>query len=304
MLHGCLSASRKIHAINVNPSNTGSHNPLRIPQKNFRVISIRHNLLTVLHLSNGDVLLKAIILAGGKGERAKPFSEVSPKVMIPVNGRPVLDYIVRYLVSSALIDEVMLICSSNEDHTTQVKSFFEGKEELFKKKIRFIDESKGGTGGAVLSAKPFLKDQKEFLVWFGDNLIPLNLISLHNHYKNNKCIGCIVVSSIKTTETGFVEIAPDGQILKFKEKPIIKLTEPECLGIYLFNTKILTYIEQVAKQQKNSINLSYDILENLPSHEKLQSYDIGQTDWIDAESPTKLVRNKERVNTIIEKMKF
>lgn len=224
--------------------------------------------------------------------------------MIPVNGRPVIDYIVRHLVSFDLIDEVVMVCSgNNEDHTTQVKSYFEGKEKLFKDKIRFIDEFLGGTGGAVLSAKPLLKDQEEFLVWFGDNLIPLDINALYNHYKARKCIGCVTVSSIRKTETGFVETAPDGQILKFKEKPTIKLTEPECLGIYLFNTEILTYIEKAAKQQKNSINLSYDVLEKLPSHEKLHSYDIGQTDWIDAESPTKLARNADRVKTIIEKMK-
>lgn len=247
--------------------------------------------------------MKAVILAGGKGERAKPFSEVSPKVMIPVNGRPVIDYIVRHLVSFDLIGEVVMVCSSNEDHNTQVKSYFEGKEKLFKNKIRFIDESLSGTGGAVLSAKPFLKDQEEFLVWFGDNLITLDINALHNHYKTRKCIGCVTVSSIRKTETGFVEVAPDGQILKFKEKPTIKLIEPECLGIYLFNTKILNYIEKAAEQQKNSINLSYDILEKLPSHEKLHSYDIGQIDWIDAESPTKLARNTDRVKAIIKEMK-
>ncbi len=249
--------------------------------------------------------MKAIVLAGGKGERAKPFTEVSPKVMIPVNGRPVIDYIVRYLVSFDLIDEVVIVCSSDEDYNTQVKSYFEGKEKIFKNKIRFIDESLGGTGGAVLSAKPLLKDQEEFLVWFGDNLTPLDINSIYNHYKEKKCVGCVTVSSIKKTETGFVETALDGQILKFKEKPTIKLTEPECLGIYLFSTKILDYIEKAAQQQKNSssINLSYDVLEKLPSHEKLHSYDIGQTEWIDAESPTKLARNADRVKTIIGKMK-
>jgi len=253
--------------------------------------------------------LKAVILAGGKGERAKPFSEVSPKVMIPVNGRPIIDYVVRHLVSFNIIDEAVMVCSGNEDHTTQVKSYFEGKEKLFNNKIRFIDESLGGTGGAVLSAKHLLKDQDEFLVWFGDNLIPLDINALHNHYKAGSCIGCVTVSSTRKTETGFVEIAPNGQILKFKEKPTIKLTEPECLGIYLFNTKILNYIQKATEQQQqqqkknNSVNLSYDVLEKLPSHEKLHSYDIGETDWIDAESPTKLARNTERVKTIIKQMK-
>jgi mannose-1-phosphate guanylyltransferase len=41
--------------------------------------------------------LKAILLAGGHGVRAKPFTDYLPKALIPVDGRPVIDYVVRYL---------------------------------------------------------------------------------------------------------------------------------------------------------------------------------------------------------------
>ena len=246
--------------------------------------------------------MKVVVLAGGKGARAKPFSELSPKVMIPVNGRPVIDYVVRHLASFPIIDEILIVCSPEQCLSEQVKSYFEGKEKLFGDKISFIDETISGTGGAVLSAKPKLEDQKEFLVWFGDNLVPLNITSLHRFSRTKSGIGCVVVSTSKRTETGFVEVAPDGQIIKFKEKPNITLSEPECLGIYLFNKEILKHIEKTTRRQ-GSINLSFDVLEKLTRKDKLYCYDIGKVDWIDAESPAKLERNKDRATAIIEQMK-
>jgi mannose-1-phosphate guanylyltransferase len=48
--------------------------------------------------------VKVIILAGGKGNRAKPFTDFFPKAMIPVEGKPLIDYIVRYVSSFSFID--------------------------------------------------------------------------------------------------------------------------------------------------------------------------------------------------------
>ncbi len=244
---------------------------------------------------------KAVLLAGGKGERAKPFSEISPKVLIPMFGRPVIDYIVRHLVSFDLVDEVIVVCGDNSGHSLQIRSYFEGKERLFGKAISFVDETFGGTAGALLSARRKLGSQEDFLVWFGDNLVPLDVDAFHRFHKARNGVGSVVVSSVKRAETGFVEVGSDGQVLKFKEKPLIRLEEPESLGIYLFKVKILDYIEEAAKT-KGSVNLSFDVLERLNSREKLFCFDIGQTSWMDIESPTKVERNIEVIKDIIGNM--
>jgi len=258
--------------------------------------------LASLTLHICGVLLRVVVLAGGKGSRAKPFSELSPKVMIPVNGRPVIDYVVRHIASFPIIDEILIVCSQDECLSGQVKSYFEGKENLFNNKISFIDETVGGTGGAVLSARPRLEDQDEFLVWFGDNLVPLDITSLHRFSRAKRGIGCVVVSTSRRTETGFVEVASDCQIIRFKEKPTITLSEPECLGIYLFNKEILKRIDKATRHEGN-INLSFDVLENLTRNDRLYCYDIAPLDWIDAESPAKLERNKDRAKAIIDEMR-
>lgn len=246
--------------------------------------------------------MKAILLAGGKGERAKPFTEFSPKVMIPVNGKPVIHYIVSHLASFDVIDEIVIVCSKDRNYSDQIKGYFDGKEDLFGNKICFVEETFEGTGGAILSAESNLVDEESFLVWFGDNLVPIDVDELIRFHNNKKGVASVAVSSSKRTETGFVEVGSDDMIMKFKEKPVISLSEPECLGIYLFDSKIMKVIKK-SSYDKSNINLSFDVLVDLPVNEKLFSFDIKDIGWMDIESPAKVTRHRKLIDDILMQMK-
>ena len=53
--------------------------------------------------------MKTIILAGGKGTRGKPYTEYFPKAMTPINGKPLIDYVVNYLNSFEFVNEIIII---------------------------------------------------------------------------------------------------------------------------------------------------------------------------------------------------
>jgi len=59
-----------------------------------------------------------------------------------------------------------------------------------------------------------------------------------------------------------------------------------------------------AKSKQKEINLSYDILQQLSKEGKISAYDIGEVEWIDAESPMVLERNEKTVKKIIKQMGF
>ncbi|NHH98809.1 hypothetical protein DYY66_2005 [Candidatus Nitrosotalea sp. FS] len=75
----------------------------------------------------------------------------------------------------------------------------------------------------------------------------------------------------------------------------------ECLGIYIINSKIIGTIK-TKRQVKKNLNLSYDILQPLSKKGNIAAYDIGKTQWLDIDSPTRVERNKELVNSIIKKL--
>ena len=107
-----------------------------------------------------------------------------------------------------------------------------------------------------------LGKNSEFLLWFSDNLTPIDLGKMFKFYKQKKSIACIATRRYRKEETGYA-VVKDGLILGFKEKPVIKLQMAECLGIYVLATKILKLIKSKQKRQRN-INLSYDILQVAP----------------------------------------
>ncbi|MDO7727591.1 MAG: nucleotidyltransferase family protein, partial [Nitrosopumilus sp.] len=86
---------------------------------------------------------------------------------------------------------------------------------------------------------------------------------------------------------------------EFKEKPIMKLQLSECLGIYMLGKEI---IQKIKKKKQKQVNLSFDILQQLSKEGKISAHDIGDREWIDAESPMILERNEKTVTKIIKQM--
>ena len=237
--------------------------------------------------------MKVIILAGGKGTRGKPYTEYFPKAMTPINGKPMIDYIVRYLKSFNFVKEIIIISDYN-GLGGQIKNYYGNQ-----KNIKFIQDSQSGTGGDLLHIEKELKDESEFLLWFVDNLCAVDIKKMRSVFKGKNSSACIATRTKRKEETGFA-VVEDGIIKEFKEKPIMKLQLSECLGIYMLGKEIIEKIKK--KKNQKQVNLSYDILEQLSKEGKVSAYDIAEKEWIDAESPMVLERNEKLVAKIIKQM--
>jgi len=241
--------------------------------------------------------LKAVILAGGLGTRGKPFTDYFPKPMIPIEGKPIIDYIVGHVSSFSFIDEIIILANYNSIGN-QIKNYFKNRKT--KKKIRFVQDSQRGTGGDLVHLSNILGKSPEFLLWIVDNFTPIDLTKMFQFYKKKKSLACIATRNYRREETGHA-IVKDGLILEFKEKPTIKLQMSECLGIYILGTGILKIIKSKQKR-KIQINLSYDILEELSKNLSVSAFDIEKTPWMDIEAPSKIERNQDLVKNILRKL--
>jgi len=242
--------------------------------------------------------VKAIILAGGKGTRAKPFTDFFSKAMIPVEGKPLIDHIVSYLSSFSIIEQTIIV-SDFRGNGRQIKNYFNGKTNS--KKIKFIQDSGSGTAGDLLHVSGLLKNTSEFVLWFVDNLCAIDIKKMHKFFKEKKSMACIATRKYRKEETGFARVK-DGIIHEFIEKPTVKLANHECLGVYILSTKVLDEIKKKSKLKKD-LNLSFDVLEKLGRKKLVSSYDIGTNPWLDAESPIFIERYNKIVKKIIQNMK-
>lgn len=237
--------------------------------------------------------MKAVILAGGKGTRGKPYTDYFPKAMIPIMGRPLIDYIVRYLSSYSFIDEIIIV-TDFKGLGGQIKNYFENSSI---KKISFIQDSQSGTAGDLLHLKSRLKNSKEFVLWFVDNFCAVDLKKMVSTFRAQKSLACIATRSKRKEETGYA-IVKNGIIKEFREKPIIKLKMAECLGIYVLSTQIFKKI----KPKNEATNLSFDILQDLSKQGAVSSFDIENKEWLDVESPLIVERNEIAIRKIIKQM--
>ena len=195
--------------------------------------------------------LKAVILAGGKGTRARPFTDYFPKSMIPIDGKPMIYHIIKHISSFDFISEIIIVCDL-KGFGGQIKNYFE------KSKVKFVQDSASGTAGDLTHLSGMIKNESFFL-WFSDNLCALDLKKMYKHYTDKKSLACIATRQFRKEETGFAQVN-NGIITQFIEKPIIKMENLECTGIYVLSGKIIDIIKS---KSKKSLNLSYDVLQDL-----------------------------------------
>ncbi|HKU33265.1 MAG TPA: nucleotidyltransferase family protein [Candidatus Nitrosotalea sp.] len=241
--------------------------------------------------------MKAVVLAGGRGTRGRPFTDYIPKAMIPIHGKPLIAHIVKHLSSFKIIDEIIILADFSR-LGKQIEKYFENHMEV-KKPLRFVQDSQSGTGGDLAHIDKMLGKNSEFLLWFVDNLTPIDVKNMHQFHTQKNTLATIATRRYRKEETGYAMVE-NGIVTEFKEKPTIKLEMAECLGVYILDSKILKMIK--SKKTRKELNLSYDILQPLSKKGKISSYDIGKTPWIDIDSPGRVEREKDLVNSIIKKL--
>jgi len=265
--------------------------------------------------------LKAVLLAGGHGTRAKPFTDYFPKAMIPIAGRPVIDHVARYVAKFSQISDLIILCEF-DNMGKQIINYFEGKEAVVGKPLTFVEDKKQGTGGALLKIEGEVGADEHFLVWFADNLCAISIDDLIREYKmtNGRITALMAVRKQRVEETGRVILEVEDSlqnkndndsrktflIKRFIEKGVVKLEQPEAIGIYLFNNLIFEYLHRTSDMQGGTFDLSHDILERISTiGGELYSYILDEdTDWLDIESPSYADRHKDIVEKILFQMRI
>jgi len=195
--------------------------------------------------------MKAMILAAGKGTRLAPLTHQLPKPMIPVLGKPVMEYLVEQLARCGF-HEIMV----NISHlASQIENYF-GDGRRWGVEIGYsfeghisdgeiIAEPLGSAGGIrrVQDFANFFDDT--FLVVCGDAVIDLDLAAVLRKHWQNGATASVVVSEVprdRASNYGVVVCNAEGQVIDFQEKPPTASSNLVNSGIYIFEPEIIDYI--------------------------------------------------------------
>ena len=182
-----------------------------------------------------------MILAAGYGSRLRPLTSHTPKCMVPVAGKPVLEHTIEWLVGYGITDIII-----NVSHLANVVTSHFSDGQRWGARISYsIEERPLGTAGGVKKASWFF--DRSFLVWYGDNLSRCNLRRLFAFHQSKGGAATIGLHHREdVSQSGIVALDSDDRIVRFVEKPSPDQAFSHWVnaGIYILEPEVLGFIPQ------------------------------------------------------------
>ncbi len=177
----------------------------------------------------------AVILAGGKGTRLVPYTTIFPKPLMPIDGMPILEVIVRQLAHFRIKEMILTVSPQTEP---LLCAYF-GDGSRYGVNVQYSREEKPlGTAGPL----SLLSDLPEtFLVMNGDILTTLNYRRLIRYHRQKRGVITIAMSQRKVPlELGVMECDRKARLKAYLEKPVLSYSVS--MGIYVFDKRVLGWI--------------------------------------------------------------
>jgi NDP-sugar pyrophosphorylase family protein len=215
---------------------------------------------------------RAIILAGGKGTRLKPYTISLPKPLVPIGDMPILEIIIRQLTKNGF-DHITITVN----HMAEIIRAFCGDGSKWGTHIDYSLEDKPLS---TMGPLKLINDLPEnFLVMNGDVLTDLNFEVFYNeHVKEQNIFTISAYSRDQKVDYGVLEVGSDHKLDNFVEKPTTRYIVST--GVYMANKKILDYIPE--NQLYGFDHLMLDLIKfQHPATVKVHSgywLDIGRPD--------------------------
>jgi NDP-sugar pyrophosphorylase family protein len=178
--------------------------------------------------------MKAFILAGGAGTRLSPLTQYIPKGMIPVAGKPFIDYVIKYLASHGVRSVIMLL--SDEDSEVYRNHLEDGSK--FGVSIGYSISPRTGTASALKDAAGLVDGA--FVVYYGDVLTSLDLGGMMKYHHEKKSTCTVALSTGVRIDYGVGRVDGEGRITYFEEKPVLQ-EYPVSIGVYICEPKVLDF---------------------------------------------------------------
>jgi mannose-1-phosphate guanylyltransferase/phosphomannomutase len=204
--------------------------------------------------------VKAVIMAGGEGARLRPLTSNTPKPMLPLANRPMMEHIVGLLRRHGF-DEIVVTVAFLAN---AIRTYFGDGSEYGVRMVYATEQHPLGTAGSVRNAMDELDER--FLVISGDVLTDIDLsavVAYHDEHKAMATIGLVAVEN--PLEFGIVITAEDGTVERFLEKPSWGQVFSDTInsGIFVLEPEIFDYIPE-----GRAVDFSSDVFPQLLADER------------------------------------
>ena len=178
---------------------------------------------------------QAVILAGGKGTRLRPFTTTLPKPLVPVGDYPIIEIVLRQLKHYGFTDIVI-----STGHLAELIQAYCGDGRRWGVKIRYVREDKPlSTAGALKLIRGLAP---RFLTINGDLLTTLDFGKLYDYHRRSGADAAIAVCErLRKIDFGVIELDAENRLRSYTEKPSFPYLVS--MGINVFDRRVLRLIK-------------------------------------------------------------
>lgn len=212
--------------------------------------------------------MKAVILAGGLGTRLRPYTKSLPKPMLPLGGKPILEYEIEWVRKNG-IKEIVLCVSYLRN---KIEDYF-GDGKKFGVKIEYaISKKPLATAGQLKTAEKFIDDT--FVCLYGDSIYNFSLRNMIKHHKKSRANVTMSLFDYRfNLKYGVIDTKKSGQVTAWNEKP--EFSTKINIGCYVMEPEVLKLIP------KNKEYGMDDVIRKVLSRKKKVSSVTSKNGFID-----------------------
>ncbi len=220
--------------------------------------------------------MKGIILAGGKGTRLNPLTEVTNKHLLPVGREPMIWHCVRQLCSAG-IKEIMVVTST--EHMGDIVNSL-GSGNRFDCEFSYrVQETAGGIADALSLAHRFAKGDK-MVVLLGDNAFE-HTIAPHVHAFENQGGGArVFLKKVEDPQRYGVAALDEKHVIEIEEKPENPKSNYAVIGCYMYGPEVFDVINSIEPSARGELEIT-DVNNHYIKKGQLQ-YSFVEGRWTDA----------------------
>lgn len=229
--------------------------------------------------------MKAIIVAGGHGSRLFPMTKFTHKTLLPLNGKPIIDYALQTITNAGITD-ITIVGNKFIDKIRQ---------HVGEKASYVLEEEPRGVAAALQLARAG-NQNCNLLIWFSDNITNIDLRNEVDLFTS----GAILLTREVGNPSEFgIAVQKNGEIVDVIEKPSRFVGNLAIGGIYIFDETFWQRLDSVQGDQNFSIS---DVTRQYLKEGIAKIINVGDNTWIDCGTPEGLVRAGKMVESGVFKI--
>jgi glucose-1-phosphate thymidylyltransferase len=218
------------------------------------------------------MLIKALVLSGGRGTRLRPITHTSAKQLVPIANKPILFYGLEAIREAGIVDVGIVVGDTAKEIEQAV-----GDGSAFGLRVSYIHQEEPlGLAHAVKISSDYI-GREPFVMYLGDNLIMGGITDFVEEFDRNKPNAQILLARVDNpSDFGVAELS-GGRVDRLEEKPKQPRSNLALVGVYMFDHEVFAAVDAIAPSARGELEITDAIQRLIDTGKDVRAHEV--TGW-------------------------